>query len=72
VAEQKLAAGDTDAFALLKCVSPVAWRHINLTGTFDFTATGSPIDLDALAARYSDPEFWRRSLQEEDDEGPAV
>lgn len=38
---------------ILKGVSPVAWRHVNLTGTFDFSATASPLDLDALTARYS-------------------
>jgi len=51
-------------------VSPVAWRHVNLTGSFDFSATASPIDLDALTARYADPEIWCRSLQEEDGEEP--
>jgi len=70
VAEQKRAAGETEAVALLTGVSQVAWRHINLTGTFDFSASAVPIDLDALAARYSDPEIWRRSLQEEDGEDP--
>jgi len=70
VAEQKLAAGDREAFENLKGVSPVAWRHVNLTGSFDFSATASPIDLDALTARYADPEIWCRSLQEEDGEEP--
>ena len=70
VAEQKVAAGDTDAVAMLTGMSPVAWRHINLTGAFDFSATASPIDLDALTARYADPEIWCRSLQEEDGEEP--
>jgi len=70
VAEQKLAAGDREAFENLKGVSPVAWRHVNLTGSFDFSATAAPIDLDALAARYADPEIWRRSVQEEDGAQP--
>jgi hypothetical protein len=64
------AAGAEDACESLKGVAPVAWRHVNLTGTFDFSATASPIDLEALAARYNDPEIWRRSLQEEGGEGP--
>ncbi len=67
-AEQKAAAGDTDAVALLTGMSPVAWRHINLTGAFDFSASASPINLDAVAARYADPETWRRSVQKEDAE----
>ncbi len=70
VAEQKLAAGDPDAFATLRGVSPVAWRHVHLTGSFDFSATSAAIDLEALAARYSDPDIWRRSLQEENDVAP--
>ena len=28
------------------------------------------IDIEALAASYNDPDFWRRSMQESDD-GPA-
>ena len=70
MAEQKVGAGDQDAFALLQGVSPVAWRHVHLTGTFDFSASAPPIDLAALAARYSNPETWRRSLQEGEGDGP--
>ena len=51
VAEQKVAADEKDAFAMLKGVSPVARRHVHLPGTFAFSATASPIDLAALAAR---------------------
>jgi hypothetical protein len=69
VAEQKVAAGDTEAYEILKGVSPVAWRSVNLTGSFDFSESSPPIDVEALAARFSDPEFWRRSLQEEDEDG---
>ncbi len=70
VAEQKLAAGAAEAIAVLGGVSPVAWRHVHLTGTFDFSTTAAPIDLVAVAARYSDPDIWRRSLQEGEGEGP--
>jgi hypothetical protein len=28
-------------------------------------------DIEALAERYENPDFWRRSLQEADDDGPA-
>lgn len=72
VAAQKRAIGDLEALTVLKRTSPVAWRNVNLTGTFDFTAIGAPIDLDALAARYSAPDFWRRSLQEAEDEEPDL
>jgi len=68
VFEQKLATGDTEAMTILQGISPVAWRHINLIGAFDFTAAASPVDIEVLAAYYNDPDFWRRSLQEGDDE----
>jgi hypothetical protein len=34
------------------------------------TPSSSQIDIEALTARYNDPDFWRRSMQESDD-GPA-
>ena len=67
---QKLAADDQDAIKVLRGTSPVAWRDLNLIGNFDFAARTSQIDIEALAARYNDQDFWRRSMQESDD-GPA-
>jgi hypothetical protein len=37
----------------------------------DFTTGTSPVDIEALAERYENPDFWRRSLQEADDDGSA-
>ena len=38
-----------------------------------FVNTGtSPVDIEALAERYENPDFWRRSLQEADDDGPRA
>ena len=62
---QKKAADDVVAIDILKHISPVAWQHINLFGRFEFTQTGSRVDLDALAERYNDPDFWSRALREE-------
>jgi hypothetical protein len=70
VYEQKLAAGDREAIKLLRGVSPVAWRNIKLIGNFDFTAGTSQVDIEALAARYENEDFWRRSVQEGDDDDP--
>ena len=39
-------------------------------GNFDFTAGTSSVDIEAMVARYNNPEFLRRSMQEEDDDGP--
>ena len=70
VYEQKVAAGDLEAIKILKGTSPVAWRNVNLIGNFDFTTSSSPVDIEALAARYQDEDFWRRSMTEGDDDGP--
>lgn len=68
VYEQKLAADDQEAIKIIRGTSPVAWRDVNLIGNFDFAARTSQVDIEALAARYNDPDFWRRSMQESDDE----
>ena len=37
-------------------------------GAFNFQPTESHIDIDALAARYDDPDFWNRALVEAPDD----
>ena len=64
---QKRKAGDEKAVEVLRGVSPVAWRHVNLIGKFEFTVDASFIDLDALAARYADPGYWSKALEEGDE-----
>ena len=68
VYDQKRDAEDEAAIKVLRGVSPVAWRHVNLIGKFDFTAETPIADLDALAARYAEPGYWNTAL-DEDDEG---
>lgn len=58
--EQKRAAGDHTAMTLIAGMSPVAWQHINLFGSFEFTPGGASLDIDALAACYDDPAWWSR------------
>jgi len=72
VYEQKAAAGDLDAIKIFQGISPVAWRNVHLIGNFDFTAGSSEVDIEALAARYQNEDFWRRSMSEAEDEGPSV
>ncbi|OUL81167.1 hypothetical protein [Paraburkholderia hospita] len=59
--------------AFIAGMSPVAWRHVNLFGAMDFGAATAPVDIDALASHYADPEYWTRMLQaaaeEKDEEG---
>ena len=68
--EQNVAAGDLEAIQFLKGTSPVAWRNVNLIGNFDFTTSSSPVDIEALAARYENEDFWRRTMEEGEDDGP--
>lgn len=67
VYEQKRVAGDEEAIKVLRGVSPVAWRHVNLIGKFEFTPEAIDIDLDALAARFADPGYWSHALDEGDE-----
>ena len=52
---------------IVKEISPNAWQHVHLIGALNFEQAGSHIDLDALAARYDDPDFWNRAFEESDD-----
>lgn len=58
VYEQKVAAGDLDAIAFIQGMSPVAWQHVNMFGSFEFSDEDPDIDMDALAAQYADSVFW--------------
>ena len=63
VHEQKRAAGDHAAMELIASMSPVAWQHVNLFGSFEFGPAGAPIDIDVLAAYYDDPAYWAKVLE---------
>ncbi len=71
VYEQKNDDDDQEAVNLLRGmrgISPCAWQHVNLFGAIEFLRRASKVDLDALAARYTDPTFWSKILQEVNDE----
>ena len=53
---------------LSKGTSPVAWQNVNLIGKFEFTEENAKVDIDALAARYNDPDFWRKSIEWDGDQ----
>lgn len=65
VYEQKLALGDEEAIDLMSRISPIAWQHINLFGTFEFTPNRSKLDIEALAALYLDPAYWLNTLKDQ-------
>jgi hypothetical protein len=58
------------AARFLEGISPVAWRNVNLIGNFDFTTSSSLVDIEAMAERYRNEDFWRRSMTEGDGDGP--
>jgi TnpA family transposase len=60
VYEQKQAAGDQEALITIQSISPVAWQHFNLFGSFDFKPSNSKVDIDAVVARYADPTYWNK------------
>lgn len=68
VYEQKQAAGDQKALEVIEGISPIAWGHVNLFGSFEFDPAASKVDMDALAARYNDPVYWSQALQEEEED----
>lgn len=72
VYEQKLATGDQAATEILRGISPVAWQHVNLFGSFEFSDATSKVDIDALAARYADAAYWSQALRPETPEAQFV
>jgi Tn3 transposase DDE domain len=68
---QKQAVRDHVAADIVKDISPNAWQHVHLIGAFNFEQTESQIDIDALAARYDDPDFWNRAVIEAPDDSLA-
>jgi hypothetical protein len=39
---------------------------------FDFTTSSTPVDIEALAARYQNQDFWHRSMTEAEGDGPPM
>lgn len=60
--DKKRAMGDWDAVAYLRGMSPVAWQHVNMFGTFEFTDEEPKVDMDAMAARYMEAAFWNQAI----------
>ena len=50
--------------AIIRGMSPVAWQHINLFGTFEFSPELSKINIDELVARYADQSYWDNILKD--------
>ena len=67
VYELKQAAGDQGAMDIIRGMSPVAWQHINLFGTFEFSQAASKVDIDALVTKYAGHEYWYKTLSTVDE-----
>ncbi len=63
VYEQKLVTGDLEALEIIKNISPVAWQHVNLFGSFEFNPLLPMVDIDTLVARYADSAYWSKVLR---------
>ena len=70
VYKQKVASCDEQAIELMRRISPIAWQHINLFGTFEFSPNTSMLDIDALASLYLDPTFWLNTLKDQGEAPP--
>ena len=44
-------------------MSPVAWQHVNMFGSFEFSNEDPDVDMEELAAKYSDAVFWSNATQ---------
>jgi hypothetical protein len=42
--------GNTDVLEFIKRLSPIAWRHINLNGRYEFTSLMEMLDLSEILA----------------------
>ena len=49
--------------SLTKPLSPVAWQHVNMFGSFEFSDEPPDIDMEALADRDADLVFWNNATQ---------
>jgi hypothetical protein len=44
------ASGNAKALAMIKKISPAAWRHVHLNGHYTFRSDGQIINLDTIVA----------------------
>ena len=65
VFEEKIKGDNKEALMVLKRISPVAWQHVNLFGTFEFNQTKSNVDIDAMTTHF-DEFFWKTVLNDID------
>jgi hypothetical protein len=47
----------------LQGMSPVAWQHVNMLGSLEFSDEAPDTDMEALAAQYADAVFRSNATQ---------
>lgn len=57
VHKQKEDAGNHEAMSVIQGMSPVAWQHVNLFGSFEFNPNVPKVDIEALVAIFADKIF---------------
>ncbi len=53
----------TEPSRSISAMSPVAWQHMNMYGSFEFSEDDHDINLDALTAQYVASVPWRNATQ---------
>lgn len=43
--------GESEKSTFIKCLSPVAWTHVNFQGRYEFLSSQETIDIDAWLDR---------------------
>jgi len=45
---------------VIKVISPIAWRHVNLLGRFEFQRLHNPIDIDEMIKVLGQEIMWQK------------
>jgi hypothetical protein len=52
--------GEFKEAEVIKVISPIAWRHVNLLGRFEFQRPHNPIDIDEMIKVLGQEIVWQR------------
>jgi len=61
--KSKEKSGEHDSVELIKMLSPVAWRHINLYGRYEFNRPNFPIDMTQIVDDLMDLDLKQEIIQ---------
>jgi hypothetical protein len=52
--------GQFEEAEVIKGISPIAWRHVNLLGRFEFQLPQNPIDIDEMIKALEREIVWQK------------